>query len=199
MTQSFRTSDLALKHSLMFGAKGGYFFTEEKLPWLGVELEAFASKPSIKTQTLTTEHIFTIQPNTPDTATNCNLVIQPNANLCPKFRRTTGTLAIQESDLRVIAVAFNVIARYPGKVFQPYAGAGAGAFYFWSPSGSVQGRQVVPGLNLLAGVKLLITEEWGLFAEGKYNRATISNLDQSLGLSAEYSAFNFVAGVAFHF
>ena len=41
LTQTFKTSDVSLKNSAIFGGKVGYFFTEEKLPWLGVELEAF--------------------------------------------------------------------------------------------------------------------------------------------------------------
>lgn len=48
-------------------------------------------------------------------------------------------------------------------------------------------------------MKILMTEEWGIFVEGKYNRATLTNFDPGYGLSAEYSAFNAVAGLAFHF
>jgi hypothetical protein len=47
---------------------------------------------------------------------------------------------------------------------------------------------------------VLATEEWGFFLEGKYNYATITNLDPSgNGLSGVYSAFNAIAGVAYHF
>ena len=100
--------------------------------------------------------------------------------------------------MRLVTMAFNVVARYPGTVFQPYVGVGAGAFYFTS-SGAINGRQVVPGLNAMAGVKILATDEWGLFLEGKFNRATISNLDARYGLSGEYNAFNVIAGLAYHF
>ena len=100
--------------------------------------------------------------------------------------------------MRLVTLAFNVVARYPGKVFQPYVGIGAGAFYFFS-SGQVNGKQVVPGVNLSTGLKVLVTDEWGFFVEGKYQRATITNFDPNLGLSGEYSAFNAVAGLAYHF
>ena len=91
--------------------------------------------------------------------------------------------------MRLITVAFNVVARYPGKIFQPYVGVGVGAFYF-SSSGQIDGHQVVPGINAQVGLKVLATEEWGLFVEGKYNYATITNLDPSgYGLSGAYSAF----------
>jgi len=58
---------------------------------------------------------------------------------------------------------------------------------------------LLPGLNTQAGLKVLATEEWGLFVEGKYNYATIENLDPSgYGLSGVYSAFNILAGIAYH-
>jgi hypothetical protein len=100
--------------------------------------------------------------------------------------------------MRLITVAFNVVARYPGKVFQPYVGVGAGAFYFNS-SGQISGRQVVPGLNAQAGVKVFLTDELGFFVEGKYNYATINELDPTFGLSGVYSAYSGVAGIAYHF
>jgi hypothetical protein len=36
LIQSFKTSDVSLKHSPLFGGKVGYFFKEEGLSWLGV-------------------------------------------------------------------------------------------------------------------------------------------------------------------
>lgn len=200
LTQSFKTSDVSLKNSAIFGGKVGYFFTEEKLPWLGVELEAFITNPKIKAQTLSTEHDITYQPNTPAPAASCppQNIINPLPN-CPAFVRNNSTLSLEESSLRVTTVAFNVIARYPGTVFQPYVGVGGGAFYFSSSNGSIQGRQVYPGLNALAGARLLVTEEWGIFAEGKYNMANVTNFDPAFGLSGMYSIFHLVAGVSFHF
>jgi len=197
LTQSFNTSSLSLKDSPTFGIKGGYFFTEEKLPWLGVELEAFTSTPTIKSQTLNTIQDITYQPNTPAPAAQC----QPPAPVpnCPAYVVNRSSLSIQQSDLRLVAAVFNVIARYPGTTFQPYAGVGGGGFYF-SSSGQIDGRQVVPGFNAQLGLKVLATEEWGFFVEGKYNYATITNLDPSgFGLSGVYNAFNAVAGIAYHF
>ena len=193
LTQSFRTSDLALKQSPIFGAKTGYFFTDEGFRWLGVEVEAFTSQPTIKQQTVSTTHDVTYLPNNPDFTPACI----PGAT-CQVQRSINSTLQVQESALRLFALAFNLVARYPGEVFQPYVGVGVGAFYF-KGSPQFDGRQVVPGLNLQAGMKILATEEWGLFLEGKYNRATLTNFDPGYGLSGEYSAFNVVAGLAYHF
>jgi outer membrane protein W len=196
LTQNFQTSDVSLKNSFLFGGKAGYFFSDQGLPWLGLELEAFTTKPTIKQQTVdTTQDItFALSPSIPPVLP-CS---PPPAKTCSQQEQLRSTLNLSESSMRLITVAFNVVARYPGKVFQPYIGVGAGAFYF-SSSGQISGRQVVPGLNTQAGLKLLVTEEWGLFVEGKYNYATISSLDPTFGLSGVYSAFSGLAGIAYHF
>lgn len=200
VTQSLQTSDLSLKHSPIFGGRAGYFFKDEGLSWLGVEVEAFTTQPTIKAQSAQTTHDVTFLPFSPNTnppppspPPNCTL-----GATCQIQRRIPGSLQLSESSMRLITVAFNVVARYPGKVFQPYAGVGAGAFYF-SSNGQIDGRQVAPGVNLFTGLKVLATEEWGFFLEGKYTRATITNLDPSFGLTGEYSAFHAVAGLAYHF
>lgn len=197
LTQNFQTSDLSLEQSALFGGKGGYFFKDEGFAWLGVEVEAFTTTPTIKTQTITTNQGITfilapgIAPTTPCPA--------PPTQQCSYQENLKGTLPVAESSLRLITVLFNVVARYPGEIFQPYVGVGGGAFYF-SSSGQIDGRQVVPGLNLQAGLKVLATKELGLFVEGKYNYATISNLDPSgFGLSGVYNAFNILSGIAYHF
>jgi len=197
LAQNFETSDVALKQSPLFGGKGGYFFSEQGLSWLGVEVEAFTSKPSIKQQTLSTTQgiTFTLSPGVTPSPPPCG---PPDSHTCSWQSTQHGQLNLTESSLRVIVVAFNVVARYPDKVFQPYIGVGVGAFYF-SSSGQIDGSQVVPGLNAQAGIKVLVTEEWGLFVEGKYNLANINNLDQTFGVSGQYSAFNAVAGLAYHF
>ncbi len=194
LTQSFTTSDISLKNSPLFGGKTGYFFKDEGFSWLGVEVEAFTSQPTIKSQTVSTSQNVTYLPFNPEPPGLC----QPGVT-CQAQVTNNGKLQLTESSMRLIAVAFNLVARYPGKIFQPYVGVGAGAFYFNS-SGQIDGHQVVPGLNAQAGLKVLATEEWGLFVEGKYNYATITNLDPSgYGLSGVYSAFNILAGVAYHF
>src|SRR5262245_25978020 len=54
LTSSLSSSDISLKNSAMFGGKAGYFFTDEGFSWLGVEVEAFTAKPTIKQQTVNT-------------------------------------------------------------------------------------------------------------------------------------------------
>ncbi|MCP9447963.1 MAG: porin family protein [Nitrospira sp.] len=194
--QHFTTSDLSLKSSALYGGKVGYFFTDMKLPWLGVEAEVFTTTPNIKAQTVDTSHQITYQPNDPAPASRCaDITPPPN---CPASVVNKSRLALNESDLRVLTFALNLIARYPGSVVQPYVGVGVGAFYFLS-SGQIDGRQFVPGLNAQFGLKYLATPHWALFAEGKYNLAHVSTLDQTFGISGLYSIFHVAGGVAYHF
>ncbi|MDN5940692.1 MAG: outer membrane beta-barrel protein [Nitrospira sp.] len=195
LVQNFQSSNLSLNQSALFGGKAGYFFNDQGFSWLGVELEAFTTTPTIKTQTVSTEQGITFIKH--DFNPACPLPAPTNQ--CSVQEHLKSTLSLTESSLRLITVVFNVVARYPGTTFQPYVGVGGGAFYF-SSSGQIDGRQVVPGLNLQAGLKVLATEEWGLFVEGKYNYATITNLDPTgFGLSGVYDAVNILAGVAYHF
>ncbi len=208
VTQSFDTSDISLKSSPVFGAKVGYFFTDNNLPWLGIELEAFTSKPNIKSQTLSSVQNVTFSPG-PVTITNCNPITAPQ--FCPQSVRTNSQVSLTETSLRVTTVAFSVVARYPGERFQPYVGVGAGAFYFSAssgsfrsfqgtqPSGSIKDSQWVPGLNAFGGLRYFITKEWGLFGEAKYNNAPINELDSELGISGTYSILNFIGGIAYRF
>lgn len=194
--QQFKTSDISLSSSALYGGKVGYFFNDMKLPWLGVEAEVFSTTPKIKSQTLETSHEIAYQPNAPNSATNCSSIAPPPN--CPASVTNKSRLSLNESDLRVITFALNLIARYPGSVVQPYVGVGVGAFYFIS-SGQIEGRQFVPGLNTQFGLKYLATQHWALYAEGKYNLAHVSTLDSTFGVTGLYTIFHFAAGVAYHF
>ncbi|MGC4097962.1 MAG: hypothetical protein QM706_12665 [Nitrospira sp.] len=193
-SQTLHASDLSLKHSALFGARSGYFFTDQGFKWLGAEFEVFTTEPTIKEQTVRTVHDVTFNPfEPPEPPATC-----VPGTTCQIQRSIAGTVNIPKSSMRLIAFTFNAVVRYPGKVFQPYAGVGGGAFYFTS-SGAISGHQVVPGLNAFGGMKILVFEDWGVFVEGKFNRATITNFDRIYGLSGEYNAFNVLAGLAYHF
>lgn len=83
----------------------------------------------------------------------------------------SGTGVIQGGHLRVTTAAFNVVYRYPGQVVQPYAGVGLGFSWFTSPT-STADSAVRPGLNVLAGTRVFITEQMALFGEYKYNHTS---------------------------
>lgn len=192
-TQTLHASDLSLKQSPFFGGKAGYFFADEGFRWLGVEIEVFTTSPTIKGQTIRTDHHIVYNPFSPEAPGICL-----TGQTCQEQRSIPGSVNVPESSMRLITFAFNVVVRYPGKVVQPYAGVGGGAFYFTS-SGAIKGHQVTPGLNAFGGLKIRVFDDWGLFVEGKFNRATITNLDSTFGLSGEYSSFNVVGGLAYHF
>lgn len=198
LTQNFKTSDMSLKYSPIFGAKAGFFLDDPSLKWLGFELEAFTTKPNIKQQTLETAHDITFLPALPpsDPSSQCSLTLGVTG--CPETLDQKGQLSVMDASLRVSTIAVNVVARYPGAFLQPYAGVGVGAFYF-KGTGQFDGRQVYPGLNAMLGLRLLVTEGWGVFVEGKYNLANVSNFDPNFGLSGTYSIFHFVTGLAYHF
>jgi hypothetical protein len=191
VSQTFKTSNLSLANTAVYGAKVGYFFTREGYSWLGLELDAFTSKPDIKQQTLSTRQEFTF---TPGTTTEC----VGFGTRCPQVGVNTGNLNVRETSLRVVALTANVIARYPGQWIQPYAGVGGGFFYF-SGSGQFEGRHYAPGLNVMGGLKVIATEEWGLFVEGRYNFSYLNNFDPVFGLNGSYQAVHAVGGVSYQF
>jgi len=144
--------------------------------WLGVEAEVFNTNPNLKQQSVT----FSV----------------PGA---------TASTVLPGADIRVLTTAFNVILRYPGAVFQPYAGIGLGVFFAEARDlGTLRGSvsdNWVPGLNALAGARFFLTKNIALFAEYKYNRATFTfdNVLLGAGLNGVYSANIFAGGVSFHF
>jgi hypothetical protein len=195
LTQTFKTSDLQTESSPIFGGKVGYFFDEQKFPWLGIELEIFTTKPDIKAQVVQTNQDILYTPV--NIVTPC--VFYPNGvPTCPQHIRKEDSLQVPSSSLRVFTAAANVLVRYPGRWIEPYVGVGVGAFYFRG-TGAITGDQVVPGLNALGGLKFFPTTEWGLFVEGKYNRATITSLDSTFGVSGTYDVFHVVGGVLYRF
>lgn len=140
-----------------------------RVQWLGLEVEAFTTTPHLKAPELTVE--------------------TPLGSV---------TSVVRGAHVRVTTVAFNVVARYPAKRLQPYAGAGLGIFLAGIPP-----LDTVPGLNVLAGLRLFITERTALFTEYKFNRAAL-DIDFKISgvgdttLKAVYRAHHFVGGISFH-
>mgnify|MGYP002085345279 CR=1 FL=1 len=188
LSNNFRSSDLFLKQSPMFGAKVGYFFNDSKLPWLGLELEAFTTEPNINSQRFNTSLFIS----------KCRSVIIGTPCASPTSSTTNQTEIIGEARLRVNTVAANAIVRYRSGRFQPYAGLGLGLFHF-SVSGSVEGSQLTAGLNALAGMQWFLTENVAFFGEYKYNRATVNFGDAFYGLNGDYAVTHLAVGFGFHF
>lgn len=202
------TGDVNLKNSPMFGARVGYFFNQFGFPWAGLELEAFSTGPTLKSQTV---------PYTQNITLSCQQT--PPCPVVPNGIQSTSvksTAAFGQADFRVSTLALNAVVRYPGKIFQPYAGVGVGLFYFQvnnlrvqdckttspCPGGaplSTNGRDLQPGLNAFGGLKVFVTDSIAVFGEFKYNSATIQQLENIYGLGGNYSIQHLLGGIAYHF
>lgn len=106
--------------------------------------------------------------------------------------------------MRVTTVGANVIARYPGRTFQPYIGAGIGAaIAHVGKTATVRSdTDVSTAWNVLAGLRAFITPTIAVFGEYKYTGATLK-FDQAFGdlggFSGNYRAQHVLGGLSYHF
>jgi opacity protein-like surface antigen len=106
--------------------------------------------------------------------------------------------------MRVTNVGVNLLARYPGVTFQPYAGIGAGAAIARiGDSATTRGStDVASALNLLVGLRAFITPYVAVFTEYKYSQASFefnNAFGPSSGFSGNYDAHILVTGLSYHF
>jgi opacity protein-like surface antigen len=99
---------------------------------------------------------------------------------------------LSQVSLRVTTWTANIIIRSPSMsdVFQPYGGMGYGIFFATSSN-----VQLSPGLNVFAGARYVLSPNWALFGEFKYNHATIRFSD----IRGNYETQLFVFGLMWHF
>lgn len=106
--------------------------------------------------------------------------------------------------MRVTTVGANVIARYPGRTFQPYIGAGIGAAiaHIGKTATVRSDTDVSTAWNVLAGLRAFITPTIAVFGEYKYTGATLK-FDQAFGsdggFSGNYRAQHVLGGLSYHF
>ena len=106
--------------------------------------------------------------------------------------------------MRVTTVGANVIARYPGRTFQPYIGAGIGAAiaHIGETATVRSDTSVATAWNVLAGLRAFITPTIAVFGEYKYTGATLK-FDQAFGsdggFSGNYRAQHVLGGLSYHF
>lgn len=162
-----RINDLELKSGFLEGVKGGYFF--ESRPWLGIETDLYTLKPDVKEQTIVG-------------GTASGTVFADN---------------IPNTSLRLSVWAVNLIIRSPSmsEVFQPYGGIGYGLFFATGSEGGLTNTQINPGFQFVAGARYVLTPEWALFGEFKYNNTEI----RFSGIKGNYDSQNFVVGLMWHF
>jgi hypothetical protein len=160
-------SDLGLQNAVMYGGKVGYYLPGS-MKWLGFESEAYTTTPNFKAQ---------------------NVTISNSAGSSSSF--------VPGSTFRVTTWAFNVVARYPGEVFQPYVGAGVGVF--WADVTNSGPTDTSPGANAFAGARFFLTKQVAFFGEYKFNHARFSLSDGTSGFRGDYNAHMAIAGISFHF
>ena len=162
-----RVNDLELKSSLAGGVKLGYFFANR--PWLGVETDVFTLKPDVKQQD----------------------VVGGKAG-GPVFVDTLGRIP-----LRLTTWAANIVIRSPSlsEVFQPYGGMGYALFMANSTVDGESNVHISHGFNMFAGARYVLTKEWSVFGEFKYNRTTL----RFSNIRGDYGAQTFVFGLMWHF
>jgi opacity protein-like surface antigen len=175
-------SDLDLATSPLYGAKVGYFFP--RINWLGIEGEFFYTNPHMKQQV--SQSTGTV--NVPG--------IGPVPCCAPQN--------VVGAHVRMMTGAINVIARYPGKRFQPYVGVGFTMNWarFSSPDQRFGRSQTAsdtsPGFNVLAGSRFFLTKHVALYGEYKYTKSSF-DFGNNVLFQADYSAHNLIAGVSLHF
>jgi opacity protein-like surface antigen len=162
-----RINDLELKSGLLGGVKSGYFF--ESRPWLGIETDLYTQKPDVKQQTVVG-------------GTSSGSVFAAN---------------MPTTSLRLTVWTVNLIIRSPSMsdVFQPYGGIGYGLFFATGSQGGQSNTQANPGFQFVAGARYVLTQEWALFGEFKYNNTEI----RVSGIKGNYDSQNFVVGLMWHF
>jgi opacity protein-like surface antigen len=197
--QQMSVSDLNLKNSPIVGAKIGYYFNDYGYRWLGVEVEAFTTQPNVKQQTFQTSQTILYSGNGIPSPPGSPILCGPTATnppICGGPTLPNGSIG--EARLRVSTVAANLMFRYAGKFLEPYAGIGVGVFHFIG-SAPLNGTTIVPGLNVLGGIKYFATEHFNIFAEYKYNRATIDGLGTNFGMGGDYQITHVVGGIGWNF
>jgi opacity protein-like surface antigen len=106
--------------------------------------------------------------------------------------------------LGVTNVGLNVLFRYPGRTFQPYAGIGGAALIarLGEAPGTQSDSDVGFGLNLVAGMRAFVTPYVAVFTEYKYTQSLLI-FDQAIGslggFSGDYRAQIVMFGVSYHF
>lgn len=106
--------------------------------------------------------------------------------------------------MRVTNVGVNLLARYPGVTFQPYAGLGAGAAVARiGDSATTRGStDVSSAVNVLVGIRAFITPYVAVYTEYKYSQSTFEfnrAFGPTSGFNGDYDAHILVTGLSYHF
>lgn len=125
----------------------------------------------------------------------------------PHIKSLPATATLPEEPgihFRITTIGANFIARYPGRTFQPYVGAGIGvAIAHIGDTSTVRSdTDTAAAWNVLAGLRAFITPQIAVFTEYKYTGATLK-FDEAFGplggFSGNYRAQHVLGGLSYHF
>lgn len=179
--------DIELEDSFMAGLRTGFWF--ESIPYLGFAVDAFYFRPDVKAQTVT----FT---GTGSVTVGNEIVVAP------------GSSQAQLGNIDIYAVGFSadIMLRLPlggpepqSAAIQPYILAGPA----WILTISDDTVEPSIGLKAGAGLSLMVTKNFGLFAEYRFNRFSPEGDVESGGvkarLDADITSHSVIGGVSLRF
>jgi opacity protein-like surface antigen len=161
-------SDFDMKSGPMVGGKFGIVGrgSDSLARWLGLEIDVSYIRSKIK---------------------------QQNSQL--SFLGLTGTLPIDETKIELITGALHLIAKYPDGPVQPYIGAGPAVVHARLSESNTfnSGSTTTLGLSTVGGLRFMVSEHIGLFAEYKYIRASLKgdDLEGDAAVHAAVGGFNY--------
>ena len=105
---------------------------------------------------------------------------------------------------RVTNIGVHILARYPGKTYQPYVGIGPAILVTRLANSPTTQRDndVSLGFNALAGIRAFVTPYIAVFTEYKYTIGTPeyeNAFGPGAGFQADYQAQQLVVGISYHF
>lgn len=168
--QGTTSNDLNLRNQWAFGVKAGAYLPAG-WQWLGMEFDFSHSDANIERQPITAS--------------------------APLLGTTQQNGVTSRVGLTVNQFTLNLLARYPGQVFQPYLGIGGGLGHSLLRTSPERETAVYPVVNVLAGMKFFLTPHVACFTEYKHARATVEFADNPF--KADLRTNWVMVGLAYHF
>lgn len=171
-------TDLDLKHSVLFGAKAGYFLPQ--FPYLGIEVRASHAKPNLEPQV--------------------SLVGGPVPGIAVFERMSLRVMTVAVN--LIVRAQLQELEPYAGM------GLGIFFAQLKDPTGASQSDNGVPGFSALAGYRYFVTKDrrMAFGVEYTYERARLSfdnvlnpSLGIGTGISGDYEAHAVIGGLSYHF
>jgi opacity protein-like surface antigen len=177
--------DLERDTTAVVGGRAGYWL--DPFPYVGLEIDVFHTRPNAPAQSVS----VTVEDNPAESA------------------------RLGKLDFGITTLGLNILGRWPGHRFEPYAGAGPALFFtrlkdtgssgasIVAPSGQHDTSTTV-GVQAVAGLRFFATRNIALFSEYKFShhKPQFELNDELLGPTSVTTPFNthyLNFGVTYHF